>query len=72
MVVGICYKNETGLDNEEITNVEDIQFYENCIEITFNDSENQLKKEIIIIKSIPRELLNSFYITDLQHKGEQI
>ena len=65
MTVGICYKHETGLDNEEIKNVSDIQFYENCIEITFNDRKNQLKKEIIIIKSIPRELLNSLYITYL-------
>lgn len=70
MTVGICYKVETGLDNEELKNVVDIQFYDNCIEITFNDSEAQLKKEIIIIKSIPRELLNSLYIGDLQYKGE--
>lgn len=70
MTVGICYKDETGFDNEELNNVVDIQFYENCIEITFNDSEAQLKKEIVIIKSIPRELLNSLLISDFQHKGE--
>lgn len=65
MIVGICYKVETGLDSEELNNVVDIQFYENCIELTFNNSESQLKKEIITIKSIPRELLNSLYIGNL-------
>lgn len=65
MTVGICYKVETGFDNEELKNVVDIQFYDNCIEITFNDSVDQLKKEISIIKSIPRELLNSLYIGNL-------
>lgn len=65
MTVGICYKTRTGFDNEELKNVVDIQFYEDCIEITFNDSEDQLKKEISITKSIPQELLNSLYITDL-------
>ena len=69
MTVGICYKVETGFDNEELKNVVDIQFYEDCIEITFNDSVDQLKKEISITKSIPRELLNSLYIGNLQYKG---
>lgn len=64
MMVGICYKFETKLDDEEINNVKDVEFYEDFVEIIFNNKEEQYEKGIKTIKSIPRELLNSLYIKD--------
>lgn len=60
MKVQICYKNETRLDDEILENVEDINIYDDDVEITFNNSKSQYEKNIRVTKLIPKELLNSF------------
>ena len=65
MKVLINYKEETRLDDEEFENVKNINIYDQEIDFIYNNSITQCEKGIEIMKTVPRELINSYWVCEI-------